>query len=141
MDLHDESRRLSSYYACWNSSVSCAMSDDEAELSGTDHIADDSELDLEEIARELDDQEGQGSADIDEDGPGTSTVNGTIVAIPAGTISNAAVTVLEERWSAWKAVTGNKRKTVWRSLANELRALPEHKGLTREQWNERLEVC
>jgi hypothetical protein len=121
--------------------VSCTMSDDDAELSGTDYIADDSELDLEEIARELDDQEGHGSADIDEDRAGTSTVKATLMTTPAGAISNAAVTVLQERWSAWKAVTGNKRKTVWRSLANELRALPEHTGLTREQWTERLEVC
>lgn len=112
------------------------MSDTEAAYTETEYqesVYQYSDDELEQVTDEEQEPHGEPQA-------GPSVGNPSSMPCQSGTISNIVLEQLQERWSAWKVEKGNKRKTVWRTLVKELRGLPEHKALTREQWDVRIKV-
>lgn len=139
--------------------ISVKMSDSEDGLSDGEYpespLYDGSEGDLDEIARELgeeedgmledtedseDDEDDMPEDPPDDDAPGLSTAPPSNLVEEVPGISSLVLLVLKAGHPSWMAERGSKRKKVWRDLLKELRDLPENRGLLDSQWDLRGQV-
>lgn len=55
-------------------------------------------------------------------------------------IPKEALQLLDARWSEWKEAEKEKRKTIWKTLRRELKALDCHKGVKGNAWRIQADV-